>query len=131
MNPPSAFLKYQLPAIVWSITIVGLSAIPRVPVDISVFGADKLLHAVVYAILCSLVWRALWFQNRIELLRRYSVPSAFLFSCGFGILNEWLQMQAPGRSPDVYDAIANGTGALAVVLVLLWRRRRREGQRTI
>jgi VanZ family protein len=129
VSPTYAFVKYQLPAIVWSITIVGLSMIPRVPVDISMFGADKLLHAVVYAILCALIWRALWFQNRIELLRRYSVPGAFLLTCGYGILNEWLQMQAPGRSPDVYDAIANGTGALAVVLVLLWRRRTWEGKR--
>ncbi len=131
MSPTSGFLKYQLPALVWSVTIFGLSAIPRVPVDISVLGADKLLHAVVYAVLCALVWRAFWYQNRSELLRRHSISGAFLLACVYGILNEWIQMQVPGRSSDVYDAIANGTGALVVVLVLLWRRRRREGQRTI
>lgn len=128
MSQQFPFLKYQLPAIVWSVAIFGLSAIPRVPVDITPFGIDKLLHAAVYAVLCCLTWRALWFQSHIEFFRRRALLIAFLYSCVYGILNEWYQMYLPGRSPDIYDAAANGTGALVCVFVLMWRQKIRDGQ---
>lgn len=129
MSPQYPFLKYQLPALVWSLAIFGLSAIPRVPIDITPLGIDKVLHAVFYAILCFLVWRALWFQSRVGIFQRHSLLVAFLFSFGYGIVMEWYQRYLPGRSPDIYDAVANGTGALICVLVLMWRQKK--GKRTI
>lgn len=128
MSRQFSFLKHQLPAIVWSVTIFGLSAIPRVPVDITPLGIDKLLHAAFYAVLCFLTWRALWFQSHIEFFQRHAILIAFFYSCVYGILNEWFQMYLPGRSPDIYDAVANGTGALACVLMLIWRQKKRKGQ---
>lgn len=125
MSQQFSFLKYQLPAVVWTLTIFGLSALPRIPVPISSLGIDKLLHAAVYAMLCVLSWRALWFQSRVELFRRHAILFAFLFSFVYGALNELYQMYLPDRSPDIGDALANGTGTLVSVFFLLWRQKKR------
>jgi VanZ family protein len=45
-------------------------------------------------------------------LRDHSLLGAFLFTIVYGILDEVHQMYVPGRSPDVYDAMADAFGAL-------------------
>lgn len=118
------FIRYQFPAILWCIAIFALSAIPRVPVVKFPFRVDKLAHLVLYFILCSLVWRAFFYQSRIIILRNRALLFAFLFSCFYGISDEFHQLFVAGRSADVYDALADGTGALLWVLFSWWSSRR-------
>jgi VanZ family protein len=71
--------------------------------------SDKLEHLLSYfvlAILGSLAfrgWRSLLFL--------------FVLLCAMGGLIELLQAFSPGRSPDVVDALADGAGGAAGVLV--------------
>lgn len=124
MKQVCSFLRYQFPAILWCIAIFGLSSMPRVPVVEFPFKVDKIAHLVIYFILCSLVWRAFHNQSRFVLVRNQALLFAFLFSSFYGISDEIHQHFVAGRSADVFDAIADGTGALLWVL-LYWRRSRK------
>jgi VanZ family protein len=120
-------LKYQLPAFVWCLGIFLLSAIPRVPAVLTPFQVDKIAHAVIYGVLCFLVWRAFFFQSHSIFLRRHALMASVLFSCVYGVLDEIHQLYVPGRSSDPFDVVADGTGALVCVALLVWRTRRAKG----
>jgi len=120
MKGSESFVKYQLPALIWCIAIFGLSALPgigslRVPIRV-----DKLVHGTVYFILCFLVWRAFFYQSVYPVLKKQAILFAYLFTCLYGVVDEFHQIYVPGRTPDPLDALADGTGALAFVLVLVW-----------
>ena len=71
--------------------------------------SDKVEHLVSYfvlAILGSLAFRG-W----------RSLLLLFVALCAMGGLIELLQAFSPGRSPDVIDALADGAGAAAGVLI--------------
>jgi VanZ family protein len=73
--------------------------------------SDKLEHVFSYfvlAILGSFGFR----ERRSQLL-------LFVLLCAMGGIIELLQAFSPGRSPDVVDAIADGAGAAAGVLIAL------------
>jgi len=120
-----SFVKYQLPALVWCVAIFGFSAIPGIGIIRIPLRVDKLIHGSIYFILCLLVWRAFFYQVRYPRVQRRAILWAFFFSCLYGIIDESHQVLVPGRTPDVYDAVADGTGALVFVLFYWWVLRRR------
>jgi VanZ family protein len=123
----SSFLKYQFPALLWCLTIFGLSAIRRVPVIRFPIQVDKVVHTVLFGILCFLAWRAFFFQPLFPRVREKAMTLAFVFSCLYGISDELHQLFVPGRSADVYDAIADAAGAL-IVITILWLRAEQKKQ---
>jgi VanZ family protein len=81
--------------------------------------SDKLEHALSYFVLAIL--GSFGFREPRGLLY------LFVLLCAMGGAVELLQAFSPGRSPDVFDALANATGAAAGILVALvfgfrWRR---------
>jgi VanZ family protein len=81
--------------------------------------SDKLEHALSYFVLAIL--GSFGFRERRSLLY------LFVLLCAMGGVIELLQAFSPGRSPDIADAIADGAGAAAGILVALafgFRRRR-------
>ena len=118
-----SFLKYQAPALLWCIAIYALSAVPLVSRMKIPLRADKLVHGVLYFVLCLLVWRAFHYQSRFSFLKNRALLSAFLFSCLYGLIDEIHQIFVPGRTPDIYDVVADGTGAFLAMLFFWWRRR--------
>ena len=90
--------------------VVG-PAMPHIP------HFDKLLHIGGYAIFCVLAVWALPGRHLLWL-------AAGVFA--FGVMIEFIQ-PLTGRSRDVMDALANGVGVAAGLLLvwLLWKARRR------
>jgi VanZ family protein len=81
--------------------------------------SDKIEHAGAYFVLAIL--------GGLGLRKRRGLLLLFILLCAMGGVIELLQAFSPGRSPDIFDALANGTGAAAGTLVALlfgFRRRR-------
>ena len=120
------FVRYQLPVIVWALLIFVSSSIPgtKFP-SVPIFGVDKIVHIGFYFIFCFLAHRALAHQQKFPLLFRYSYAFSVLCTLAYGAFDEFHQYFVPSRSSDVFDVMADVTGALIYVgLVKLWLRLR-------
>ena len=105
-------------ALGWTGAIFYLSHIPGVDVPPVFFGMDKLLHAIVFGILGFLVVGALTGTMRP---RHISLPwLAVLLVIAYGVLDEFHQHYVPGRTPDVYDVMADAAGGMLGIW-LFWR----------
>ena len=80
-------------------------------------GTDKVVHAIIYFVLCWLARRAFYNQNVFLMLRNSSFLGAFIFSVVYGLLDEYHQKFVPGRTADFYDLIADTGGALLYVAI--------------
>lgn len=115
---------FGLMTVLYCAFLYRLSAVPNPPPAILFFaGQDKLMHAVLYAVLAALVWAGLRRAKRAYGPRvLFWVP--ILFAALYGVSDEIHQRFVPGRSFDVLDMVADAAGALAMqVLVLLLQRR--------
>jgi len=74
---------------------------------------DKAVHMIMFAVLSLLFFGA----GRYEGMR-YPYFYAIIFTILYGISDEFHQAFVPGRTPDVFDAIADSIGSL---FVLLWK----------
>ena len=77
---------------------------------VEVLRFDKVLHALVYAVLgglCCLAARRTWSFGRRGLV----LVGAFC-ALLYGMTDELHQLFVPGRSADVYDVVADGVGGL-------------------
>lgn len=111
-------MKYQLPPVLWVVIIYFLSAIPSSQLRFKFPpGTDKVVHAVIYFVLCWLARRAFYHQNSFPMLRNSSFMGAFIFSVVYGLLDEYHQKFVPGRDADFYDLLANAGGALLYVAI--------------
>lgn len=106
----------QLPVIVWAVSIFVLSGIRSFPVSRTPFGFDKIAHFVMFFVFCGLGWRALYHQSASGALRRYALLGAFIMAVAYGALDELHQVFVPGRSPDLYDLVADALGAAGYVV---------------
>jgi VanZ family protein len=106
-------LATWLPALLWAGLIFGLSSIPgtRLP-TVDLPQADKIVHALVYAVLGALILRAL--EAGRPLRRR---PATLLLAIAlatlYGVSDELHQLGTPGRSSDWQDVAADALGAAA------------------
>lgn len=116
------------PAIAWMVFIFIMSAMPKPPdipcvenlIDkLAPNNPDKLKHFAGYAVLGILVWRSL--GSGISKWRRLLL--AVIISGAYGATDEFHQRFVQGRSCDVFDWIADVTGALlgATALSILRR----------
>src|SRR5262245_11545603 len=124
-----------VPALLWSALIFGLSSIPgdNLPRLPGWWNADKFLHAGIYGVLGALCWwglRATWVHPRVPAVQ---VLAGGLCAAVYGITDELHQAFTPGRSPDVFDVIADFVGGLLGTLAcvaILARLRARAARRT-
>lgn len=112
------------PSMLWTAGIFIATSLPGSALpSISPFaGADKVVHASMYAALGALVARALAQGGR----RAFVLPLAMIALLAAG--DEWHQLWIPGRSADVRDWMADVAGAtvgLAFTYMALSRRERR------
>jgi len=80
---------------------------------------DKLVHGTAYAVMAFLAWRA--FSHHIQ-TRLLLVGVAVLFCSIYGVSDEFHQLFIQGRDADVWDWVADTTGALLMSFTLLCRR---------
>ena len=110
-------------ALLWTgiITFFCLVQLNNVPLE-SVTNIDKYVHAFFYFVFMTLWF--LFFKKQIMSVNIYKpLVFSFLFSVFFGIGIEILQACTDVRHGDVFDVLANVTGAtLAVIVILLLNR---------
>lgn len=112
------FLKYNLPAFLWALVILGLTLVPgSVMPDLSfwkLLSFDKVAHMFVFAVLVFRLSVGFYKQYRFRILRYHALQSAFIISVIYGGLLELLQgLLLADRHPDIIDFIANTIGCVA------------------
>ncbi len=122
------FVRYWLPFVLWALAIFGASSVPGADFpDSPIFAHDKILHFIVFFGFAFLLERALHHQNRFPFLARHSHLATLVAAIVYGSLDEFHQAFVPGRDPDVFDLMADTTGAIgAVILVWLVNKFRRQ-----
>jgi len=114
------FKKYA-PAItvIWALIILVISVIPGADLpSLSIWEPDKVMHALVYGVLTILLFFTL--QNFYPLRAKNNFLAVGLCIL-YGFIIELIQLFLPTRSFDMLDALANSTGcvlAMAVILVI-------------
>lgn len=118
------------PPVFWAAFILLLTSIPGSDIPhvgfLSFHASDKLVHATMYGIFAWLATRALTRSGQ-PLLR--SILLVILGIMVFGALDEWHQQFIPGRSMDLFDWLADLSGATIgtiVAIVAAGTRERRE-----
>lgn len=97
--------------------------LPFLPADI--FALDKLLHAVEYAVLAALLFRAL---HATAGTPRHALALSFALASLYGASDEWHQSFVPNRSADPWDWASDAGGAAAGA-ALAWAALRHRGSR--
>jgi VanZ family protein len=97
--------------VAWAAVIFLLSSIPGASMpQLPALRYDKVLHALVYSVLGGLFFLAL--RQASSLTTGRLVVATALFALGYGLTDELHQVFVPGRSADLYDALADGVGGL-------------------
>jgi VanZ family protein len=109
-SPTTAwFLVLAWTSIILVLSLVSLNEVAPAGLQ----GWDRLLHAGFYAVLTVLLVRALEAGGAAV---RGAELGALLGALAVGGVIEWLQGRV-GRSPDVFDWLADGAGAFAALAV--------------
>ena len=110
-----------LPLLLYAAGITLLSSQPSTSLPAPAFaGEDKLVHMAIYSLFGALAARA---ALRAGLGRRAVL--LYLACVAYGLFDEWYQQFTPGRSSDLFDALADALGAAAgFALVLRYHRAR-------
>jgi VanZ family protein len=90
-------------AVVTVLSLLPQQDLPKVGVS------DKIEHLLSYFVLAIL--------GSFAVRERRSLLYLFVLLCAMGGVIELLQAFSPGRSPDIVDAVADGAGAAAGVLI--------------
>lgn len=103
-------MKPFFPAILWAILIFVLSTMPGVQLPKTIIAPDKLGHFVVYAVFNWLALKGL--ASGDNLSTRKALIATFVVTV-YGIAMEFIQWAFfPGRFFEVWDMVANFTGAV-------------------
>ncbi|MBS1617627.1 MAG: VanZ family protein [Bacteroidetes bacterium] len=112
-----SYLKYNWPSILWAafILVICLMSHRHVPrVTIPYF--DKVVHFTLYFILAVLTWYGWTRQKNFPALRANTFIKVILVLTLYGLTIEIMQgTLTPDRSFDLWDELANTTGATAGV----------------
>jgi VanZ family protein len=79
---------------------------------------DKLFHFAAYGLLSFILFFALYFQNKINLFKKYPSSFTLLITTIFGILNEIFQIFVPSRTANPLDVLSNILGSIIIVVLL-------------
>ncbi len=114
-----AKLIFGILLILWFIASIVTSLLPSDSISIDyILGYDKLLHAIKFIFFSLILYNFLHYSNwsYSHKLMVY-IPLQF-----YPIIDELIQIMAPGRSVSAYDILANYIGVLiGVILSILIR----------
>jgi VanZ family protein len=104
-----------------ALTVVCLIKINKLP-SLGVSFTDKIYHFLAYTVLAFLWYSTFLFKFKFE--KSKALIYASIFSIIFGIIIEVLQgVLTVYRAADFYDVVANTSGVLFVVIILLLKNR--------
>ena len=124
------FLRFTYPAFLWAVVILILCALPGTSFPRLTFldwlRLDKVVHLILFSILCFLFLRGFTQQQTFSSLQAYPKMYALLLSIIYGIVIELLQEYIfIWRSGEVFDALADTAGAfIGLRFYNYWIRRR-------
>ncbi|MCB0760280.1 MAG: VanZ family protein [Flavobacteriales bacterium] len=115
-------LRFLLPSISWGILILLLYAIPGTDLPSmtiwDVFGADKMMHALMFSLFVTIMIVGFRRQNVSRALRNRATWLALGIGICYGILMESIQgMVFVERTTDILDMVANCAGALLGIVI--------------
>ena len=114
-----SFFQAVWPVLLWAAVIFAASSVPsNVIPPTGFFEMDKLLHAGVFGVFCGLFYRTLVVRATPMDDRRALLISIFATAV-YGAADEFHQYFVPGRVVDFYDWLADVTGAIVCVLLIL------------
>ncbi|MDP8208557.1 MAG: VanZ family protein [Candidatus Electryonea clarkiae] len=124
-------IRSWIPAAIWAIVIFALSAIPqngysrlysiswvKAILEALPFQPDKAIHFLLYFFLSLFI--VSWFRQSYPHFYRNLLKYAFLtwiISVTYGITDEFHQFFVPGRDMELFDLLADGTGAFAGIVL--------------
>ncbi|UCE63958.1 MAG: VanZ family protein [Nitrospirota bacterium] len=112
--PIRLFFTYWVPVILYAGTITMVSGMSTPHTYFPLWAGeinDKVLHALEYAILAILCYRALRHASGPG-LADYAAVLAIVGAILFGVSDELHQYFVPLRESDPWDLVANGAGSL-------------------
>ena len=116
---------------VWCMLIFVLSAQSDLRIPGSIPESDKLAHLLVYGIL-GWLWARAVRVSRPEWVTLALLLSTVIFTGTYGLSDEWHQLHVPGRSADLWDALADVCGgSLGGIGFLFWLRLRENGRERV
>ena len=107
---------FLLCALGWASVIFYLSSQPGADIPPMFYGEDKLLHAFVFGILGFLTLGAM--KTTVDGYHPFQPWLAVILVTVYGVLDEVHQHFVPGRTPDIYDVMADAAGAMLGVWLL-------------
>jgi VanZ family protein len=121
----NSFLKYQFPAVLWALLIYLASSIPAKYLPSKTFFAfDKIVHITLFLVFGFLVYRALEPINKSTRINFALVFLSIAVVIFYGIMDEIHQGSVPGRTIDIYDALADTIGGLLAGVAIYYKRRK-------
>ena len=79
--------------------------------------SDKLIHAGVYFLLYLLFQHSLHNQTKYPFLKENAFLFSLIFTVIYGATDEFHQYFVPYRQSDIYDLMADATGAIIAYLI--------------
>ena len=107
---------FLLCALVWAGVIFYLSSQPGADIPPLFYGEDKLLHAFVFGILGFFTLGAM--KTTADGYHPFQLWLAVILVSVYGVLDEVLPHFVPGRTPDIFDVMADAAGAMLGVWLL-------------
>lgn len=117
-----SFLKYNTLSIVWTLCILIGCLLPgRDLPEVTFKISDKAIHFVIYFLLSVFTYYGWMKQNTYQSLHRNTILKIVLLTSSYGFIVEILQhILTTDRHFDLYDALANSTGAIAGCIACLF-----------
>ena len=114
--PPGLILRMSPLLLVMGI-IYFLSSLPGDRLVLpDIVNIDKIAHMAIYGLLAFTVFYA--FGSRLRRLYPRLIPLLVILICTlYGVSDEFHQSFVPNRSPDVFDVMADSTGAVLVCII--------------
>lgn len=114
-DPQGLFLFYWLPVVLYAVLVFIHSSGPS-PLQVDLFSwADKPAHFFVYSILGILLLRAMG-ATLVNTSQGIVILCSILLVALYGATDELHQYFVPERSADIYDFLADTTGAAAGII---------------
>ncbi len=129
------FIKYNIPAFVWSVIILIILALPgdKLP-ELSFWQFipffDKWVHFGLFCILSALLYIGFYLQTTYRLLRLFACFSAFFVASLYAGITEYLQNFISLRTSDIVDFLADVAGCVFGTLLLILILRIFQNQKT-